>query len=273
MKTNPCSASAAKHARLKPRIIFCSSYMIASELWELLVEHDQKIPAKISELKESEKITPKLLATLGFTKHEIDSMMALPFLKVRGIGPALAAKLYAEGYRSIESIPLDKLPEQSVIWLRHKPLAKIPRDLITATVAGWGEQKDWLIAGSYRRGAPTSGDIDILYFGKNLQQFLATLKMDIYNNGPHKVSGILTTPRGAIEVDIWVADESNKDSMLLYTTGSKKNNVMMRMVAKRKGFKLSQYGLFKADGVRVATNSEEDLFEALGLKYRAPEKR
>ena len=60
--------------------------------------------------------------------------------------------------------------------------------------------------------------------------------------------------------------------MYLYFTGPKAHNIGMRARAKAKGLRLNQNGLFR-DGVRIASKTEQDIFDALGETYQEPGER
>ena len=49
-------------------------------------------------------------------------------------------------------------------------------------------------------------------------------------------------------------------------------SIGLRVIAKRKGMKLNQYGLFK-DGKRIAGKTEKEIYHALGREWKSPEKR
>ena len=59
---------------------------------------------------------------------------------------------------------------------------------------------------------------------------------------------------------------------LLYATGSKQFNKNMRGIAKSKGFKLNQHGLYKGSK-KIICKTEEDIFEHLGMQYLEPHQR
>jgi len=60
----------------------------------------------------------------------------------------------------------------------------------------------------------------------------------------------------------------------MYFTGSKEYNIRLREIARKKGFKLSEYGLFdRKTGKFVAGRTEKEIYKKLGLKYVEPEKR
>jgi DNA polymerase/3'-5' exonuclease PolX len=96
------------------------------------------------------------------------------FQKVHGIGPATAMQLFRSGYRTIrdlQSDPQGLLGPVHRIGIKHfEDLQhRIPREEVTEVfelVRSVGQQVlpgcELYCTGSYRRGAATSGDIDIL---------------------------------------------------------------------------------------------------------------
>ena len=69
-----------------------------------------------------------------------------------------------------------------------------------------------------------------------------------------------------IPYDSWI-------SALVYFTGSAELNKKMRNIAKIKKLKLSEYGLFKANGEKIEITSERDIFDILGIEYLIPRLR
>ena len=157
------------------------------------------------------------------------------------------------------------------------------------------------IAGSYRRQKETSNDIDILISAKNidtkknyqkmnrniLTEFLTRLKKrkilvdnltDFENNT--KYMGFSKMPRKPVRrIDVRFVPFESYYYALLYFTGSYELNREMRILAKQKGYKLNEYGLFKIleDGkisrARIKVNSEEDIFKKLNMDYLEPNQR
>jgi DNA polymerase (family 10) len=72
--------------------------------------------------------------------------------------------------------------------------------------------------------------------------------------------------------DLRVVSEAEFPYALLYFTGSKEHNTELRGIAKDKGLKLNEYGLYKGEKL-IKCKTEEEIFEALGLKYIPPEMR
>ncbi len=131
-------------------------------------------------------------------------------------------------------------------------------------------------AGSLRRGAETIGDIDLLVTGgvpaEIAAHFLKFPKIaETIAKGENKVSVKL---KEGIQVDLRMLEPESYGAALQYFTGSKAHSVALRDRAKRLGFKLSEYGLFRiSDGERVASRTEEEVYKKLGLAYIEPELR
>jgi len=132
------------------------------------------------------------------------------------------------------------------------------------------------IAGSTRRMKETIGDIDILATSKAPEKVIDFFtKMpnvaDVLAKGPTKSSVRL---KEGIQVDLRVLDDNIFGAALLYFTGNKEHNIILRKIAIEKGLKLSEYGLFakKTDRL-VASRTEEDVYKKLGLMYIEPEIR
>ncbi len=129
-------------------------------------------------------------------------------------------------------------------------------------------------AGSYRRMKETVGDIDILVMteeGKKAVDIFCSLKgvERILAQGDTKGSCIF---QGNIQVDLRAIPPESFGSALQYFTGSKAHNVHLRSIAKQKGLKISEYGVFKEDK-KIAGEKEEDVYESIGLIWIPPEMR
>ena len=129
-------------------------------------------------------------------------------------------------------------------------------------------------AGSIRRMKETIGDVDILITSekpeKAIEYFLSMVSYEkIWGRGTTKVS---VRTREGFDIDMRVLPEEVFGAGLQYFTGSKEHNVRLRTYAASKGYKLSEYGLFKGKK-RIACNTEEDVYKALGMNYIEPELR
>lgn len=130
-------------------------------------------------------------------------------------------------------------------------------------------------AGSYRRKQATVGDIDILVVTRSAAAVSAAIsKLPFVRNvvaqGDKKLSFDLLS---GLRVDVRFVSKNQWGSALLYFTGSKEHNIAMRIVAIKKGWKLSEYGLFDAKGKVIASKEERDIYGKLELVYREPWER
>jgi DNA polymerase (family 10) len=136
-------------------------------------------------------------------------------------------------------------------------------------------------AGSLRRFKEIIGDIDFLVSTKQPQtviDFFTTLPglASVQARGDTKASVVLD---GGIQADLRVVNDSEFASALLYFTGSKEHNIIMRQRAIQRGLRLNEYGLFRSQEetrdprLLVPCRTEEEIFETLGLVYIAPELR
>jgi DNA polymerase (family X) len=78
------------------------------------------------------------------------------------------------------------------------------------------------------------------------------------------------TQRG-LQVDLRVVPADSWGAALQYFTGSQAHNVRIREIAVRQGLRLSEYGLFRvASGERIASRTEEEIYQALGMSWMPP---
>jgi DNA polymerase (family 10) len=137
------------------------------------------------------------------------------------------------------------------------------------------------VAGSARRRRETVGDLDILVTSRDPQRVLRTFTSlpgvsATLAQGDTKAMIIYGADETApsIQVDLRVVEPAAYGAALQYFTGSKDHNVRLRELAQRKGFKISEYGVFnEATGVRVAGATEAEVYETVGLPCIPPELR
>ncbi|OPY83059.1 MAG: DNA polymerase/3'-5' exonuclease PolX [Syntrophorhabdus sp. PtaU1.Bin153] len=140
-----------------------------------------------------------------------------------------------------------------------------------ASVAG----PEWVeVCGSIRRRKEIVRDMDILVAGDNHEKvtafFVSMPEVDeVLLTGDTKTSVRL---KSGIEADLRVVRQAEFPCALMYFTGSKEHNVRLRAIAKKKGWKLNEYGLFEDDRM-LPCQSEEEVYKALGLAWIPPELR
>jgi DNA polymerase (family 10) len=130
------------------------------------------------------------------------------------------------------------------------------------------------IAGSLRRGKPVVHDVDIVASADSPREVIehfarAPAVEEVIGKGDTKCSVRLS---GGPQVDLRVVAEDEYAAALLYFTGSKEHNVILRARAVKRGWTLNEYGLFKGKK-RFECDSEEAFYKRLGLSYIPPELR
>ncbi len=226
---------------------------------------------------------------------------ALEFLKIQGLGPKSIALLF-EHFRVGTIDELEQLCRDQKLRTLPRMGAKL-EEKVLRSIAQYRERTGRFLlsfadntarelteyltssvegitvtpAGSLRRGRETIGDLDLLVTGTNAAAALDRMAthprvQEVLGRGPNKTS--VKLGREALQVDVRALDRESFGAALQYFTGSKEHNVALRQRAIRMGFKLSEYGLFKADDeTRVAGDTEEGVYQALGLDWIPPELR
>jgi DNA polymerase (family 10) len=130
------------------------------------------------------------------------------------------------------------------------------------------------VVGSIRRMKETIGDVDFLVISKNpgpIMDFFVSLPgvVKVWGKGTTKSSVRL---KEGFDMDIRVLPKRSFGAALQYFTGSKEHNIALRKIAIEKGLKLSEYGLFRGPKM-IAGESEEEIYQKLGLEWVPPELR
>ena len=130
------------------------------------------------------------------------------------------------------------------------------------------------VCGSIRRRKEIVRDMDILVAADNHEKvtsfFVSMPEVEeVLVTGETKTS---VRMRSGIEADLRVVRTVEFPYALMYFTGSKEHNVRLRGIAKKKGWKLNEYGLFDGDDL-VQCKSEEEIYRALGIPFIPPELR
>ncbi len=240
---------------------------------------------KIHKYEELKKTVPK-----GITK----------LMEIQGLGPKKVKTLYKKlGISSVKELEkaakqhkISKIPlfkektEENILkglelyktgegrTLLHLILPIAER--ITNDLKNLKEVDKIVAAGSLRRRKETVRDVDILAASKNpekVMDFFTSMAIvkRVLAKGPTK-SSVIT--REGMQVDLRVVEPEIFGSALLYFTGSKEHNIALRGLAIKKGYKLSEYGLFTKKGdKRIAGRTEEEVYKKLGMAYIEPELR
>jgi len=256
---------------------------------DLLLE----FPPTILDLLRLQGVGPKTVALLysALNIRSVDELVAAArggrLRALKGMGPRKEALIL----RAVEEREKDRgrhllsdtttIAAELVAYLReHAPTA------------------EFTPVGSLRRGCETCGDIDILAtidsaLVPSRVEGLASSRVEALASSG--VEGLMeqfvTFPRvervlgqgdtkssirivGGYQADLRLVPSDSRGAAMQYFTGSKAHNVALRDRAIQHGFKLNEYGLFKVDDdSRVAGDTEEGIYDALGMEWVPPELR
>ena len=234
------------------------------------------------------------------------------FVGVWGAGPTTAEAWISQGLKTLKDLKNHgKLTRQQEIGLKYYDefLERMPReeagmieDVVKKAALNINPGLQAFACGSYRRGKPTCGDVDVIIShpdGKShegvMTKLLESLKstgfltddLTLADNGQHrKYLGVCKLPGENTKhrrLDIIVVPYNEWACSLLYFTGSDYFNRSMRLLAKKNGMSLSEHSLNKGvihkgsekifEGTPLPVFTENDVFDYLGLEYREPHER
>ena len=221
------------------------------------------------------------------------------FVNVYGIGPKKAAELVKKGYKTIDDLRKhqDELNDKQKTGLKYYNdlIKRIPRAEIDQYKDILMKQfqypeSDFKIVGSYRRGASSSGDIDIILTNENnntgiLKDFVNKLEskgiiLEILASGKSKclVIGKLND-NPARRIDFLFSSPKEYPFAILYFTGSALFNTVMRQHALNMNLTLNEHGFHskikgtKGKAIDHVFKTEKDIFNYLNLEYKSPNER
>jgi DNA polymerase (family 10) len=199
----------------------------------------------------------------------VDSLLALEqacrdgsLARVKGFGPRSAEKI-------LHNIAVMRATAGYYHFHRASERAV---DAVNA-LSGLAERLE--VAGSLRRRMEVIRDIDLVATGRDPAALAAAFRAlpgvtEVTADGETKVSVRFHDGMGA---DLRVVAPTEFPAALLYSTGSKEHNTLLRARAKRRGMKLNEYALLRSDGSALPCASEAEIYRALELAYIEPELR
>ena len=219
------------------------------------------------------------------------------FTNVYGIGPKKASEIVKKGITTIAELKARKdevlnSVQQTGLEYYDDILKRIPRSeidiydktfkaLLKSQSKTQSGKTNYEIVGSYRRGQESSGDIDVIISSESpnaFEDFLDGLLekkiiVEVLSRGKNKCLVIAKIPKSAVyrRVDFLYATPSEFPFSILYFTGSKGFNVVMRGHALKMGYSMNEHGFTPA--IDRLLKDERDIFEFLGLQYKSPQER
>jgi DNA polymerase (family 10) len=167
----------------------------------------------------------------------------------------------------------------------RSPKVRRPREQVQPFVDLLTEQMigvEFQLLGSWRRGAPTVGDLDVLIvtpsgemsgnlFDQDAVELPASFRAQ--RRGPKVAQGDLVLPSGdSIHLDVWSCRPNERGAYLMFATGPMQLNLAQRSRAIKLGYALSQVGLLR-DGVQVDDGTEESIYRLLDWPWLSPADR
>ena len=233
----------------------------------------KKVPEDLLELMDAPGVGPK---TLRIAYDKLGVRTKEDFIKVLKDGSL--ARLPGFGPKKVEKIlkgiELWRSTKERIPLIEAYPMAEEVVEFMKKEKS----IKEISIAGSLRRMKETIGDIDILVaaekkdWGKIHEHFVKYPEADkVLAKGETKSSVVLKSGR---QVDLRTVEPKSWGAALQYFTGSKEHNIRIRDIAKEKGLKINEYGVFRADTEeRLGGETEEEVYRLVGMEWIPPEIR
>jgi len=224
----------------------------------------------------------------------------LEFMRIPGVGPKTAVKLYRElGAKNLRDLSkrLSKSPGKV---FKEKTTQKILKGIeayknlggrvlladalpVAEEIVAYLEKLpgcDKVVAvGSLRRRKETVGDVDIVASADAPAKTIAAFVKypdfkQIINQGETKSAAI---HRSGLQIDLEILPRDEYGSLLQHFTGSKQHNVALRTFAQEHGWSVSEHGIKlmheKRKGRLIKCATEEEVYRTLGMDYIEPELR
>jgi DNA polymerase (family 10) len=236
---------------------------------EFLKRLERDVPPAVAQLLRVPGLGPKRVKTLW---HDLDIQ-------------TMDQLLQAAQAQRIRDLPgFGEKTEQKILEAVQHRLAQTPRvklavaaqfaEALAAYLREGPGMQQVCITGSYRRMRETVGDLDLVATaldpGRAMEHFLRYPEIgQVLSRGTTRSTVILNA---GLQVDLRVVPAESWGAALQYFTGSKAHNIVVRRMAQDKGLKLNEYGVFRGEQ-RVAGETEESVYAAVGLPWMPPELR
>lgn len=235
----------------------------------LLQRLRHEVPPTIAELLAIPGLGPKRVRAL-YHELAIATLADLQSAAQRGAIRALPGFGHKTEQKILDAIARHAQRERRLLRAQARPYAQGLLEFL-ASVPG---VEQVAIAGSYRRGRETVGDLDIVASAAKGCDIGAALALfddveRVLAQGPTRTSVVL---KCGLQVDLRVVEAKAYGAALQYFTGSKAHNIALRKIAQERGLKINEYGVF-AGRKYLAGATEAAVYAALDLPYIEPELR
>src|SRR2546428_2713128 len=224
----------------------------------------------------------------------------LDLTRVPGLGPRTAKEIYdglgittlesleaaARGHRLqtlpgikakteeniLKGLEVLKRTESKIVF----PEALLRADILLVSLRALPSVVRAEVAGSVRRAQETVGDLDLLVAVREPERIAAELVhlpqvAEVVASGGTRST---IRVRSGFQVDLRAVVPESFGAAWQYFTGSQAHNVQLRGRAERMGrLKINEYGVYREDGSRIAGETEEEVYAAVGCAWIPPEIR
>ncbi|HEX6002566.1 MAG TPA: DNA polymerase/3'-5' exonuclease PolX [Burkholderiales bacterium] len=241
----------------------------ASGSCRLLDELQQQFPPAVTELLKLPGLGPKRVKTL------YDRLKLQTFEELRAAANAEKIReLPGFGARTEEHI-LQALAARTAGSRRFRLATAVQyADALLAYLRKCRGVEQVTVAGSYRRRRDTVGDLDIVITAAPgsavMNRFCDYDEVrEVLARGETRASVVL---KAGLQVDLRLVPRVSYGAALHYFTGSKAHNIAIRRLGQGRGLKINEYGVFRGER-RIAGETEQSVYDAVGLPYIEPELR
>ena len=231
------------------------------------MNNKENIINHLIQLAKFEPITFKAAAYLTAASN-ISNINHENWDSVPGVGKAISSKIK-------ELLTTGKIDKLERLKAEYKPIKKnqlyISHNEATTIISELKTDMKFEICGSYRRKRENISDIDILILDSDVEKWkhhVSNFDVKFINAGEKQFDIVYKN----VLINFRSTAENGWGAGLLYLTGSGKFGQLLRGLAKRKGFKLNQYGIYKNDEL-IASKTEEEIFKVLNLICIIPKNR
>ena len=235
----------------------------------------------------------ELLRATPYTEKQVETMVELE--GVLGIGPKVARKMVDEGVTGVEDLKGRQLTTMQTMGFKYyKDLQNtIPRKemdewntKLLKKIRLVDPKAETILAGSYRLGKKASGDIDLILVTPRIKTLNdlklrghtvmveiveqlqeSRLLLDHIWLGATEIMGFVRDEGKVRHLDLRVVPEESLVPYVLYFGSGERFSRKIRSIAKKKGYKLTHWGLYDKAGKLIHVDREEDIFNKLGIPY------
>ncbi|MFW6272050.1 MAG: DNA polymerase/3'-5' exonuclease PolX [Desulfosalsimonas sp.] len=237
-----------------------------------LKELGAQVPPSLLDLMKVPSLGPRKIShiykTLAVTTLEELESAAIQnkIAELNGFGEKTQQKILDSLQR------IKKSGETRLLWSDAQPFAMSLKEYLSKIKGA----KKVIVAGSFRRGKETVGDLDILATcspGGEQDLMEAFVRFEgvknILAHGKTKSSVIL---RSGLQVDLRIVARASYGAALHYFTGSKAHNIAVRKLGIERGYRINEYGVYEGEK-RIAGRTEKEVYASVDLPFIEPELR